>query len=215
MSDTARDYQTINAISTEGMADFFDVEVEASSSGDYLVSPTGGVPVDQAAKVLGLSVKTVKDRLRKGTLPGYKVKDKFGEKWLVVLGSGSQVLAGPTVEQLESTPSQVVPTIELVESTPSQVVPTVDLKPFLELLHKKDKELESAVFRNGYLERQIVEYSAQLKLLPDLENRAQEAIDYKAQVEAKELELIQVRAQLQSLQQNWWAKFSTWFFKGK
>ncbi len=204
MSDTARSYQPDSPATTEGLDDFFEVEVEPGSAKVSQVSPTEGVPVDYAAKVLGLSVKTVKDRLRKGTLNGLKVKDKFGEKWLVVLGSDYQEIP----ESIEIVP----------ESSPSQVGvvgASVDLKPFFDLLERKDRELQSATFRNGFLENQIADYTNQLKLLPDLQAQAKDATDLRAQLEHKQQELLDLRAQVDRFEQSWWVRFSRWFFQSR
>ncbi len=204
MSDTARSYQPDSPADISGLDALFDVEVEPSSAKVSQVSPTEGVPVDYAAKVLGLSVKTVKDRLRKGTLNGRKVKDKFGEKWLVVLGSDYQ---------------EVPESIEIVpESSPSQVGVVgapVDLKPFFDLLERKDRELQAATFRNGFLENQIADYTNQLKLLPDLQAQAKDATDLRAQLEHKQQELLDLRAQVDRFEQSWWVRFSRWFFQSR
>ena len=92
MSDTARDYQTIDAVSTEGLENFFDeaqvtgamepvtlVEEPVTSASEHLL----GIPVERAAKLLGTSTNALKKRLRKGSLSGYKVESKHGEKWFV------------------------------------------------------------------------------------------------------------------------------------
>lgn len=45
--------------------------------------PTEGVALEDAAKILALHIDTVRKRLQKGKLRGFKVADKFGEKWFV------------------------------------------------------------------------------------------------------------------------------------
>ena len=97
MSDTARSYQTDSPADTTGLDDFFASEelkaipreepgiacsaVKASTWDDQ-ASPDG-VPVDQAAKLLGISANAVVKRLNKGKLSGFKVAGQFGQKWMV------------------------------------------------------------------------------------------------------------------------------------
>lgn len=67
------------------------------------------------------------------------------------------------------------------------------VKPIADQLQKKDKELQEASFRLGYLEGRMQDQEAQIKLLPDFQARAAEAEKLKAEAEemkqkAKELE---------------------------
>ncbi len=200
MSDTAHSYQTDSSAATDGMDAIFEPVVGLGISTDSQVPPTEAVSVECAAKALGLSVKTVKDRLRKGTLNGRKVKDKFGDKWLVLLGSDYQVVPELIEITPEGSPSQALP-----------VAPPVDLKPFFELLDRKDKDLQAAAFRNGYLENQIADYATQLKLLPDLQAQAKDATQLREQLHIKEEEVSELRTKLDKLEQSWWFRFSSWF----
>jgi|GEM_PF-1460495 len=158
MSDTAHDYQTNVSANTEGLEDFFEAEVVPGTTEGYQVGPTDGIPVKEAAKILGLSMKTIKDRLRKGTLSGYKVQEKFGAKWMVQLGTEYQVLPGAA---------------EISSTYPTGS--TESVAGLLSLVESKDRELQAAIFRNGYLEAQLAERNEHLKLLPDLEKKAKES----------------------------------------
>jgi len=200
MNDTASSYQPQDPADTTGLDDLFAAEVVPGSSKLNQVAPTETVSVESAAKLLGLSVKTVKDRLRKGTLNGCKVKDKFGEKWLVILGSEYQVVPEAVEIVPESSPS------------PSGVVgASVDLQVFFALLDRKDRELQAATFRNGYLESQISDYNNQLKLLPDLQAKASQAKDLMEELAIKQQELLDLRTKVDKLEQSWWIRFSSWF----
>lgn len=165
MSDTARDYQTIDTVSTEGLEQIFEAEVVPGSTLESQVLPTEGVPVDLAAKQLGLSPKTVKDRLRKGTLAGFKVKDKFGERWLVSLGATELVVPGTTETIGSGSPSQVAPTNVLVAATEQETTILVDV--YKEQIKDLQAKLEAATYRLGYLEHQVETQEDQLKLLTD------------------------------------------------
>ncbi|MGL1143238.1 hypothetical protein ACSTLN_23940, partial [Vibrio parahaemolyticus] len=62
MSEAARDLNIFSATTAEGLEELFDAEVIPGTTDPYQVGPTEGLPVEEAAKVLGISVKTVKDR---------------------------------------------------------------------------------------------------------------------------------------------------------
>ncbi|MBX9772188.1 MAG: helix-turn-helix domain-containing protein [Candidatus Obscuribacterales bacterium] len=193
MSDTARDYQLSLASPMDGLDELFDAEVVPGTTKPYQVGPTEGLPVEQAAKILGLSSKTVKDRLRKGTLQGYKVADKFGERWMVCLKEHHQVLPGTTDLVV---PTKVGPTNEdepvLPGPTDCEVAATVsseqspEMLALLALLEQRDRELQAAAFRNGYLESQLEIHREQIKLLTDSQHK-----------------------------QGWWSRLAAWFMGGR
>jgi hypothetical protein len=188
MSDTARDYQTVEPPTTEGLEDLF---TQGVPEGLPLGVPQGlpeGLPVDEAALRLGLSERAVLKRLRRGTLKGFKVPAKRGEKWLVSLEG---LPAGPT----EGVPVEVegLPDLEeeilfapqgLPEGVPSGVEQLVSLVQDLQAkLDKANDQLQSASFRNGYLESKLEERDKEIKLLTDSQHKG-----------------------------SWWADFKKWFF---
>ena len=66
--------------------DVIDEEIPEGSPAQNQGSPVEipqGIPVEEAAKLLGTSSRAVLKRLQKGTLKGHKVASKFGDKWLV------------------------------------------------------------------------------------------------------------------------------------
>lgn len=195
MNDTARSFQSpdpgSDPATTSGMDDLFIESVEVGTTRDESVAPTDGIPVEQAASQLGLSVKTVKDRLRKGTLKGYKERGKFGERWMVCLGRDYLVVL--------SSPEESTGHAESV--APSGMT----LEPLTELLKQKDKELQAAHWRNGYLEAILSERDAQLKLLPDYQSKAQAADQLQERIQQLEAAL--------AVQENrgTWAKIWAWF----
>jgi len=80
--------------------------------------------------------------------------------------------------------------------TGGQVGTVIDLKP---LLH----ELNAANYRIGYLESKLEEQDKQVKLLPDLQGKATQALLQEQKI--KELE-----AEIAALKASWWARFKTW-----
>jgi excisionase family DNA binding protein len=175
MSDTARDYKVIDPASTKGLEDFFDpVSTEATQvlPSEGLPCEHPGHPVEEAAKILGVSARTVIKRLRKGTLPGFKIHDKFGEKWVVsteALLGDPQVLPQATLGQPQVLPGEVSP-----QST--QFLPVDRL---FDIMEKQAHELQGAHWRNGHLETRVHDLEAlvfkqeeQLKLLTDSQHKA-------------------------------------------
>lgn len=121
-----------------------------------LAVPTGaqGIPVEEAAQIIGTSVNALKKRLRKGTLRGTKIESKHGEKWFVDLAELPAHLA--PVTESKATDAEQVTHAEARVTGASQVVPTgADGISGLELINRiqeLERKLEGATYRNGYLE---------------------------------------------------------------
>jgi hypothetical protein len=224
MTDTARDdYKTIEPATTEGLEDFFDVEVkdldqiqarsrtgvdviqdrvQARSRGgvdviqDQIQGASKMIPLSKAAEISGKARRYLLTLIHKGKLEGEK--DQSGA-WLVSL------------DQIQARSRTGVDVIQdqVLEVVQDQIQP-----PGFDAL-SLFRELQAATFRNGYLESQVATYSEQVKLLPDLQAKAKEADDYKTMMEAKDAQLMELQAQIDDLKRGWWSKFSTWFFKGQ
>jgi hypothetical protein len=116
-----------------------------------LREPPEGIPVEAAAKRLGTSTRAIIKRLQKGTLKGYKVPGKFGDKWTVAFEGVPNNSQDIPQESPAGTPVQT-------QGVPVEIVQ--------ELLRK----VEALTYRNGYLEGQLVEKEEQIqsiKLLTD------------------------------------------------
>lgn len=68
----------------------------------------------------------------------------------------------------------------------------------------KQEKLEAATYRNGYLEAQLTGAETQLKLLPDYQAQASEAVLLRKQV-------MELQGELHQYKRGWWARFSAWF----
>ena len=196
MSDTARDYQTIPAATTDGMEDLFEPLASPAQPnldhGQATPDQEQLWSIDQAAKFLKVSPRTVLRRLQKGTLGGSKIQGQFGPEWRVL---PLAIPAQPSSSQAQVTPIQVWPTLsqpeppqanpELVAELRQQVA---DLKAELnKKLADAQREIQAAAFRNGYLESQLEAERHQIKLLTDSQHK----------------------------DGSLWAKFSSWFFKAQ
>lgn len=141
---------------TEGMDKLFR-DTLASATNDSSQRKTLDVPISQAAKMLGISERTVWRKIDRGEL---KSKTKGNKR----------VVKVPVFEPTTLTSSDGHTTIN---DTPPNANAVVNLNV---LLH----ELQSANYRIGYLESQLESYREQTKLLPDLEAKAREAEELKA-----------------------------------
>jgi excisionase family DNA binding protein len=226
MSDTARDYQPLSAATTDGMEELFepkDTPVQPSllaqhspgldnlQAKDSPALDIGGKPwtVVEAAKRLGVSEKTILRRLQKGTLPGHKVIGQFGREWRInpieVKNQTHEVAQLRTPLDIcpaQDTPAQAVemgeprtPQDSSAESEssiltialeqPANVVTQILEEQKQEIASLRE-QLECAIYRNGYLESKLEDREKQILLLTDSQHKG-----------------------------GWWAKFSSWFFKGK
>ena len=93
MCDTARDYQTIESASLNGLDDLFDssdipvhsdsVRMDAADSSDKdSVTDIYWTP-QEAAVFFGVSVRTIRRRLQDGSLDGSKMPGPNGLEWRV------------------------------------------------------------------------------------------------------------------------------------
>jgi hypothetical protein len=198
MDNLAQNYQPTTT-DTNGLDDLFDQGLLKESfdiSKGVLVNREGVLP-EVAAMQLGLSVSGVLKRLRKGDLPGFKVPARRGEKWMVcatalpegVLGLAKESLICSEESLICSEESSICSeeslAIECAQEAAAQTS-NIDVAGLL-------RKLEGATYRIGYLESQLEErqkeielHQQQIKLLTDSQHKP-----------------------------SWWAKFSSWFFKGQ
>jgi hypothetical protein len=199
MSDTAREasnYQTIEPVSTEGLDDLFQEELlEASSETveGVLLEPQG-IPVEVAAQHLGMSTSGILKRLRKGSLAGFKVPSKRGEKWLVRYEAIPQGVLDSTKDSfviakgvLDRTGNSLEAALHLAkESSGESSLDQALLDDLKQRNNDLEAKLQAATWRNGYLESKLEERDNQVRLLTDSQHKP-----------------------------GWWTKFSSWFFKGQ
>jgi hypothetical protein len=216
MSDTARDYQTFEPATTEGLEDLFATGVKdldqvqaRSRTGadliqdqvlevvqDQIQEHSKMIPLSKAAEISGKARRYLLTLVHKGKLEG--VKDQSGA-WLVNLDQ-VQARSRSRVDVIQD---------QILEVVQDQIQDQI-LAPGFDA-HTLFRELQAATFRNGYLESQIATYSEQVKLLPDLQAKANEVDDYKTMLEAKNAQLTELQAQIDQLKRGWWARFLPWF----
>lgn len=172
MNDTARDYQHAEPADTEGLDDIFDVRELGDELDANLVrlganpEPLGAnsIPVDEAAKLLGISSRAVQKRLKKGTLAGWKEKTITGERWLVD-ASNLTANQAPNPVRLDANPEpQGANSVPLCSDVREPVREPYQPDAFVLQLQNK---LEAATYRIGYLEAVLENQRDQIKLLTD------------------------------------------------
>lgn len=108
---------------------------------------------EEAAKVLGKSVRTIRRLLQDGTLKGYKTKGLRRDEWRIypLCNSDGQEPSDKYQSDMQSISNQ-------------EVLLLTDLKTKIEALEHK---LEASSYRIGYLEAQLQNKEEQLKLITD------------------------------------------------
>lgn len=137
---------------------------------------------EEAAKHLGVSQRTIFKRLKDGSLKGVRVKGKFRQEWrieplyapLTVLevvqeGDGSILNTDDkTLDPQEETPGEAKCVPKQSSGTPSYLT---ELDRMLAVIQEKDRLLQAATFRNGYLEAQLEHREREIKLLTDNQHK--------------------------------------------
>jgi hypothetical protein len=160
---------------TTGLDHIFDKTVTPDAS-DNRRSKKIELPILEAAQALGISERTVWRRIESGEL---RSRTKNGKRLVKV----------PIEKTLPSDDTATTPSDT---SKFRQVGTVVDLGTIL-------NELNGANFRVGYLQGQLELKEQQLRLLPDLQFKAAEAIELRERVAHYE-------AELAYLKKPWWKK---------
>ena len=206
---------TFNSVSVDGFDQIYQPDpTEAQSGPDQIQSdppveaqrgpdleiqpdPSQGVSLEDAAKVLGLHIDTVRKRLQKGKIKGFKIADKFGDKWLVhkdELDKARAVQSYPTtpvqpapeliqaypVDQAQSDPEQAQadPTVEIetgpeqaqgFSRTPSQ--PDPEVQRLMSIIESQAHQLRAAGDVIMYLRSEVDEAKSEVKLLTDSQHK--------------------------------------------
>jgi predicted DNA-binding transcriptional regulator AlpA len=165
---------------TAGMDSLF-TETMAADSADTAKKQTMEVSISEAAKILGISERTVWRRVIKKEL---KSKTKNKKRFVIV----------PIIEPQVSVSKDCQVN---VSETTYNANAVLDLRVLLQ-------ELQGANYRIGYLESENKTYQNQVKLLPDLEAKA-------AKVSAQDETINQLSEELTKLKGSWWYRFVALF----
>lgn len=195
-------------VDTTGLEDFFSSRDKTDHE---------DLTLEEAAKRLNLSERTVQRRLKQGQLLGYKVSGPRGPEWRIKLSSCEDTTVEAFAPCEDTTTSSDdttdVETVSSEDTTPSaRPVTNPAYVQFVEFYRDQietlQEKLEAATYRNGYLEAQLSSAETQLKLLPDLSAKATKTDTLEQQIAKLESELAQSR-------RSWWARFGCWFIGRK
>ncbi len=205
MPEEAHELRLTASADTTGLEDFFSSHDKPDQE---------DLTLEEAAKRLNLSERTVQRRLKQGLLKGYKVSGPRGPEWRVEVRSCEDTTwqASATSEDttFSSDDTTVVETVSSEDMTPDRrSVSAQAYVQFTEFYHEQIKslqeKLEAATYRNGYLEAQLSSAEGQLKLLPDLSAKA-------VRTETLEQEIARLQAELAAKNEHWLKRFGSWFF---
>jgi len=208
MSDTVRDIQIVETVSAEGLDDLFSSDANSpvvdapelelvcqagANDTESVRELDGYVSVEQAAAFVGVSVRAIQKRLKRGTLEGVKTKHGLTERWLVNAATLGLSKTDASTEAHETNPLIVdASEVELVREPGANVAESVRELDAPAIEDYKDKlitdlqnQLQAASWRNGYLESKLEERNIQIKLLTDSQHKP-----------------------------SWWQRFTAFFVKG-
>lgn len=209
--------QTFDTVSVEGFDQIYQPDPEQAQTAPDLAQcdpmletqtgpdleiqtdPSQGIALEDAAKVLGLHMDTVRKRLQKGKIKGFKVADKFGEKWLVhrdeldkprTIQSYPSNQAAPELIQahpVDQAQGDPVVEIELgpdqAQGFPQQAAqPDPEHQRLMAIIENQAHQLKAAGDVIMYLRSEVDDAKGQLKLLADSHHQIP-----------------------------WWQRFCTWF----
>lgn len=191
MNEPARDLEMIPSASTDGMEEIFDSDaLDAShdayrSGGGSSIRDQGAslsvigssvrdkdasvrdqdaksLTVEEAAERLGISVRAVQKRLKRGTLRGTKEKTPHGERWFV---------DGRELDANQDAPLSVMgsPVRDTDATVRDQDAPPHELRDAV--IMDLQAKVEALTWRNGYLESQLETQREQIKLLTDSQHQ--------------------------------------------
>ncbi|NJL71381.1 MAG: hypothetical protein HC888_07075 [Candidatus Competibacteraceae bacterium] len=194
MSDTARDIQPTELVSTSGLDDLFELDANSlildapeleivREPGANCTEPVreldGYISVEKAAAIAGISVRAIQKRLKRGTLDGVKTKHGSTERWLVNATTLSLSQADASTAAHDAT-SLIVDAseVELVREPGANGADPVRQLDAPAVEDYKDKliadlqnHLQAASWRNGYLESKLEEREREIKLLTDSQHK--------------------------------------------
>ena len=204
MPEEAHEIRISDPADMTGLEDFFPSHDKAGQE---------DLTLEEAAKRLNLSERTIQRRLKRGQLTGYKVNGDRGPEWRIVLEASLDTTskAVPTSDDM-TVDTEVMTDAESVSSedpTPGATSSNVQLFQhfasfYQDQMENLQEKLEAATFRNGYLEAELSSAKNQLLLLPDLSAKAE-------QTEVLQQQLKQLEQEISAQKQGWYQKFIAWF----
>jgi excisionase family DNA binding protein len=160
---------------TEGLDDFFDVTATdvTSDTSDLAKKKTRDLTIAQAASALRVSERTIWRWIDGGHIKSFR---KSNKRFVRVPLSDLETAEDGSISSVAT----------------KEVAGVIDLVAVI-------SQLNAANYRVGWLESRLSAQEEQLKLLPDLQSKAQQTQTLEAQITA-------LQSELQALQRPWWQK---------
>ncbi len=136
----------------EGLEDLFVSDGQTDTSVQTLTN-LFEASVPEAARLLGITERSIWRRIRQGKLQSKLVNGK-------TLVSICQPDVSPT-RQTDDHDASVLVSVDQTDTSINH------MQSLLDIIKEKDEQLQAASFRNGYLEAQIQNHKEQIKLLTD------------------------------------------------
>lgn len=176
MSEPAREIEITEPVSVDGLDQLFDTTHNSAQGAEQgtLISIANGYEqgahvalcdpdhwtLQTAAEQLTLSVATIRRRLSKCQLQGYKVQGINGPEWRIIPPAKDHTVDQGHLDQLVEHPDQPVISVLLTR-----------LSDVESQLKQAQKDLQGASWRNGYLESQLENQREEIKLLTDSQHK--------------------------------------------
>ncbi|MCC7527079.1 MAG: helix-turn-helix domain-containing protein [Candidatus Melainabacteria bacterium] len=154
-----------------------------------------GLPLTEAAQILNITRRSALRLIHEGKLAA--TKDGHGQ-WLVDRTSIKERLSAKS--SASGNVEQVAVHVDDVQGHAWSEGQAAGQQHLLKELIDK---IETLTWRNGYLEAQLSERDQQVKLLPDLQAKADASVELQSKIESLEL-------QLQEYSSGWWSRFRKW-----
>ena len=208
--------------SFEGFSDFFLAERQTDQSLTQ-ANDTLEVSVAEAAHLLGITERSIWRRLAGKKLAA---RNHEGKTYVQLRQSDVRPKQSDASETMSVEHADVSVLVDRRQTDVSVA----------DLIREMQAKLESAIYRNGYLESQLESQREQLKLLPDFQAEAEKAKQLERRLqeeEAEKLKLAQqfeqatkvtaaterafaeLEAELEKYKNSPWQRFSAWFFGTK
>lgn len=193
--------------------------------------------LDEAAKRLNLSERTIQRRLKLGQLMGYKVHGPRGPEWRISLKSSedtteqSQPSTDETTEQpqlstVKTTTARVDTTIVNAVTTDEAIIEIHGGTELEEDRFQTETTTEpdwnqvgrTDVDQSGSLDRLVSIIESQSQMLKDASTKLESAnyrIGYLEAQTQNYQEKIKLLTDSQHKEPGWWQRFCTWFLNGK
>lgn len=114
-----------------------------------------GLSIKDAAKVLGVSVNTIRSRIKSGELAAEKIKGPTNEQWRVFIGNSPASSQQRTIQQPE-----------FIESPTNR-----EIHRLLDIVEAQTAKLEAASMQVGYYKAQWEASQEAIKLLTDSQHK--------------------------------------------